>query len=830
MRRRGDWPLAHRLLPKRNTVAGTFLAWFLPLLVTGQIIVAGLSMVIEYRTVADDSREAKTASMVRLAELIGPALYHFEYEIIQRGLDAYVSDPAIEAVAVVDDYGAVVANAGVADRALEASDITVPVHFKNEHIDVVAGKIHVRLDHAATWATLFDHVGSHLFAIGVSMFMAAVVVVGLLRNLIDRPINRIRLSIEEFRHGRTAIVDWSRDDELGDLATTFNRMQEQIHSERSHLRVAHAKLGNLYHRTPALLQVLDDNGRILEVSDYWLQTTGYTGADVRNRPFVDLLTSASAATFRARRQAGSNLVNIPLELTKVDGSRMHVMLSEISDLGSANEAPTYLGVMTDVDPLKRAEAAIRRQASTDQLTGLLNRRAFIDEVKFQVETAPETSAALAFLDLDHFKRINDTHGHHVGDALLTEAGRRIAATIRPDDVAGRLGGDEFAVLLRIQETDQPGDTKAACDRLLKAVSAVYDIAGLRLHVSGSIGLATYPTDAADASALFRHADLAMYAAKHEGRNGVHGFVPALREQAETRQKVEEALHRALAEGGFFWAFQPIFDLCNGRVEGAEALLRLTTPELGPVPPSVFVPVAEEAGLIQRIWQANLPALFDERAHWLSEFGGDAPRLNCNISACQLHENTLHVLSDAVTRAPEVGRGIVLELTESLLVDPDASTVSLLNDFKKLGFELALDDFGTGYSSLSTLHRLPVDILKVDRSFIADLTDEELGTAVSTTIRGIVALARELGIKVVAEGIETPQQLRIVRDLGIKAAQGFLLGRPVASSDLRELLRIQLDPQTRRRTLLRPVPASDAPAAVCGISVDALEILADAEAR
>ena len=420
-----------------------------------------------------------------------------------------------------------------------------------------------------------------------------------------------------------------------------------------------------------------------------------------------------------------------------------------------------------------ATLAISRKLSlTDDLTGLGNRRSFSAELDGTV--ADGRPCALLMIDLDQFKELNDTLGHHVGDELLRGVGPRLSATMRPGDVVARLGGDEFGVLIKDADTEA---AIVAAGRLRAALGRPHALAGISLHVGASIGIAAFPEHALDANALLRHADVAMYEAKR-GRTG-HG-VYASEGDHHSRDRLELAgeMRHALANDELTLHYQPVADLATGTLVGVEALVRWRHPERGLLAPGVFLPAIEQTELMRELSRRVLAMAMCQAGAW---FRLDRPwRVSANLSATDLLDHSLvGDVSSLLRRYGTPAGRLTLEVTESVLMTDPARAMEVLGELRRLGVQLALDDFGTGWSSLTHLQRMPVHEIKIDRSFVAAMATEASSAAI---ISSTVDLAHALGLRVVAEGIEDEATWRRLRDVGCDAAQGYHLSRPLPAAE------------------------------------------------
>jgi diguanylate cyclase (GGDEF)-like protein len=424
--------------------------------------------------------------------------------------------------------------------------------------------------------------------------------------------------------------------------------------------------------------------------------------------------------------------------------------------------------------LNTARERARHLATHDQLTGLANRSLFHDRLVQAVSAARRSRQKLSvlFLDLDGFKSINDTLGHAVGDGLLRGIARRIASCLRETDTAARLGGDEFAVLLTNLGNELDAATVAR--KLLSALGEPLQFRQQSTTIRCSIGIATFPRDAQDAEALLKRSDTAMYHAKERGGNRFDFYTEDMNAAIQRRVALEDRLRTALDQNEFLVHYQPQFDLTRGRIIGAEALLRWKHPELGLVSPGQFLPIAEETGLIVPLGDWILRTACEQNARWNRE-GHRGLRVSVNVSSQQFLEPGLaDVVKSALEQSHLAPISLELEITESSLLRDVEVTVNTLRRLKDLGVRLAIDDFGTGYSSLAYLKRLPIDVLKIDQSFIRTLTTDPADATITQTI---VQLASGLNLNTIAEGVETLEQLLLLGSYGCSRMQGYLFGKP-----------------------------------------------------
>lgn len=428
---------------------------------------------------------------------------------------------------------------------------------------------------------------------------------------------------------------------------------------------------------------------------------------------------------------------------------------------------------------EHARQRIRKLAFYDGLTGLPNRSLLQARADQAIASATRNAEPLAvlFLDLDRFKQINDSLGHPAGDELLRQVASRLQRELRSSDIAGRLSGDEFVVVLPQCDADQAADT---VERLQALLAQPMEIADTRLAISASVGIAMFPADGREMETLLHRADMAMYQAKSGARGSFRFFSAEMNRLAQERLALETALREALRQGQLQLHYQPQIELASGRLHGVEALARWTHPELGPISPARFIPLAEECGLIAELGRWALREACRQLAEWRAQ-GLAVPAIAVNLSPTSFHNLELpSLIADALERHALKPQDLTLEITESVLVDTNPSTLKTLAEVHAQGVRLSMDDFGTGYSSLSYLRRLPVSELKLDRSFVADLEQDEAARALS---RAILGIGQSLQLTVVAEGVESEQQNQLLREQGYPVAQGYLFARPLPPQEM-----------------------------------------------
>jgi diguanylate cyclase (GGDEF)-like protein/PAS domain S-box-containing protein len=558
-------------------------------------------------------------------------------------------------------------------------------------------------------------------------------------------------------------------------------LDSAVLSEEVHRRRGEARFASLVRHASDLITVLEPDTTVTYQSPSIERILGYVPDELVGQRF-DRLAPAGDRDRLARCVAtaatGERVQSLECALTNRDGDTRQFEILFTNLIEDEHVGGILLNAR-DVSERKAFEAELAHQAFHDPVTGLANRAMFAEQVRHAIARARREARtpAVIFLDLDDFKTVNDSLGHAAGDEVLVEFARRLDETIRGADVAARFGGDEFAVLLEdVVESQAAAD---AAQRILELLAQPMQAGHRQVTLSGSIGISIFGVDdRRDADELIRDADAAMYIAKRDGKGGYRLFEPAMHEGVVARLELRNDLQRALATDEFELHYQPVVRLADGSISGVEALVRWRHPERGLISPVDFIPIAEETGLIIPIGRWVLREGC-RHARRLQTNEGVPLRMSVNLSLKQIqHSDIVADVRDALDEAGLAPERLTLEITESVLMDDTELAVSRLRDLKALGVTLALDDFGTGYSSLSYLSRFPVDILKMDRSFL-----REGSTPGSHSLaNAVVGLGATLALEVVAEGIEEPEQAETLRALGCDLGQGFLFARPMDAED------------------------------------------------
>ncbi|MHB1099885.1 MAG: EAL domain-containing protein [Burkholderiales bacterium] len=551
-------------------------------------------------------------------------------------------------------------------------------------------------------------------------------------------------------------------------------------------------LNAVFESEPHCVKVVSPDGRLIQMNRAGLAMLEVDSLEEAQRTelqeFIQPNYRKAYLEFHGRICRGSSEV---LEFAVVGrkGSRRWLETHATPLRNLSGEIIGLLGVTRDITEKKQADELIWKQANFDLLTDLPNRHMFYDRLEQEIRKAHRDGDALVlfFIDLDRFKEVNDTLGHQTGDTLLVEAAKRISACIGESDTLARLGGDEFAILSGMRETMH---IENVAQHILDALSEPFAVEGKpgRIYVSASIGVTLYPGDAVNADQLLKNADQALYVAKNAGRNRFSYFTKSLQEKAQARLRLLNDLRGALSANQFLLYFQPIIDVSTNRIVKAEALLRWKHPERGMVSPMEFIPLAEETGLILEIgdW------VFREAAKWASSWARNYPevQISVNMSPLQFKSDagSINAWLEHLRQLGLSGRNVAIEITESLLLDADSEITGRLIEFRDADIQVAIDDFGTGYSALSYLKKFHIDYLKIDRAFIRNLASDLSDMALS---EAIIVMAHKLGLKVIAEGVETEEQRDLLLQAGCDYAQGYLFSKPIPPEEFEARLNYRI---------------------------------------
>ena len=550
----------------------------------------------------------------------------------------------------------------------------------------------------------------------------------------------------------------------------------QLKEDEKKLRLA----STVFQTATEAVMINDANNLIVAVNQAFTLITGYPEAEVLGKNPILLSSGHHDVNFyKEMNQELTTTGKWQGEICnrRKNGEVYYEWLSITALKNQAGELESYVSLFSDITKRKQAEDKIYHQANYDYLTGLANRNLFIDRFEQSIAVAKREhkSVALLFIDLDGFKNVNDTFGHSKGDLLLKYAAQRIESVVRTSDSVARLSGDEFAVML-CGDNDVYSNEKVAT-KVLAELATPFQLAEKEAHVSASIGIAIFPDDGHFSEDLLANADSAMYKAKEKGKNNVQFFTKEMDIKAQQRRSLEVELRQAIKNNELVLHYQPIHDIKTGKVVSAEALIRWLHPQRGLISPIEFIPLAEDIGFIVDIGDWVLAQACNQAKMWQNQWAF-APKISVNISSAQLHRSDFfdklkHVLTQSKL-PPEL---LTLEMTESLLIEEDVHTLAKLQTIRDFGIDLSIDDFGTGYSSLSYLKRFPINILKIDRAFIKDITTNSEDEALTCAI---LSIAESLNLKVVAEGVEEKAQCDLLAKYNCQFVQGYFFSKPITA--------------------------------------------------
>ncbi len=538
----------------------------------------------------------------------------------------------------------------------------------------------------------------------------------------------------------------------------------------------------------------DELGRYLGCNRAFEQFVGSPRHDLIGKSVYELSPKDLADRYYAADKSlfdNPGVQNYESVVKSANGERRDVMFNKATFNKSNGSLGGLVGIILDITERKNAEEALWNEANYDHLTKLPNRRLFLDRLKQELMKADRSNktVVLMFIDLDRFKEVNDTLGHEIGDQLLLEAASRITSCVRMSDTVARLGGDEFTIIL--PDISNPDHVEQVANSIIHSLKKPFYLGVEIAYVSASIGITYYPKDAQNIDTLLINADQAMYNAKENGKNRFSYFLPSMQLLMSDKQQIGNDLRVALEQDQLEVHYQPILELDTGHIVKAEALLRWKHPKRGDMSPSQFIPIAEDLGLINEIGDWVFKQAVETAKRWdnlprlNAGHQGEVLQINVNKSPRQFftgntHETWIEHLHQAGLTSEHIG----IEITEGLLLDERPEVSDKLLQFHDAGIQLSLDDFGTGYSAMSYLKRFDIDILKIDRSFINDMASDKNDRAI---VEAIIAMAHKLDIKVVAEGIETKEQLDLLISMSCDYGQGFLFSRAVPEQEFKELL-------------------------------------------
>lgn len=580
------------------------------------------------------------------------------------------------------------------------------------------------------------------------------------------------------------------EDELAAVAQALNSMLDAFQDSQQQLKDSEERFNLAISATNDGLYDWDLNSGRVYYSPRWMSMVGYAENELAHdlgswEKLVDADDRvATMKQVQAMLDGKSDSFEVEFRMRHKQGHWVHILSRGALIRDKSGKPQRIIGTHVDITEKKQKDQTIWQQANYDVLTGLPNRKLFLELLQRQVKRADRyhSSIWLFFIDLDGFKSINDTHGHQAGDQLLVQVGQRLQATVRDADIVARLSGDEFVVALTDSSHNQYNVDRFA-EKLNEQLAAEFELDSTQVYISASIGISNYPRDAKNADELLKFSDQSMYLAKRQGKNRYTYFTPELEQAAQQRSQIATDLRTALLEQQFELNFQPVFNLKTGMVQKAEALLRWNHPLKGRISPEEFIPVAEESGLICDIGLWIFDTVFATMQRWKKDFNSELG-ISINMSPIQLRvaDEKYDEWLERIEKIGLWGSQIVIEITESMLIRDENTVNQRLLKYRDHGIEVAIDDFGTGYSSLSYLKEFDIDYLKIDQSFVRNL---EPGNQEESLCEAIIVMAHKLGIWVIAEGIETPQQKAMLQHMQCNYGQGYLFSKPLSTAQFEQ---------------------------------------------
>ena len=661
-----------------------------------------------------------------------------------------------------------------------------PIELDNQRIGTVYISCHVKDITARFLQVGLLSVIILLLSISISLLLAT-----RLQRIVTKPLKRLTTTMRNIiqQDDFTIRANKQHYEELTHLTDTFNDLLSKIENDHNSLKSSEEKFRKLTALSPVGIFQISPEGEITYVNQRWREINHTKESEPKLKTWFSNLHPEDSQPLNIlwhRLITEHEDIASEIRLINKNGSISWVYMQATTSHSKDGSLIGFLGSLSDISELKKAQIQMENLAFYDPLTGLSNRRLFKNRLDKAVKSVQRinTSIALLFLDLDQFKRINDSLGHDMGDSLLKEIARRLEHNVRENDTVSRIGGDEFTILLT--DINNTNDVRIVAEKILLSLSRPFILKGQEIISTVSIGITLTPEDSVDSNTLMKNADLAMYRAKELGRNNFQFFSEDMNTSILHNLEIEKELNIAIKRNQFVLMYQPKISLIDNRITGVETLVRWRHPEKGIIPPDNFIPVAEETGQIIKIGAWVLEHSCHEMGSLIRE--GLMPKdskVAVNLSAKQFSDpNLLQTVLNILTQSKIDPLNLELEITESIIMDDVEAAIDIMKTIKSRGIHLAIDDFGTGYSSLAYLKRFPIDVLKVDRSFVMDIPEDKTDMAITSAV---IAMAHKLSMRVVAEGIETQEQLDFLRDNGCDDGQGYLLSRPLTLPQLHHFL-------------------------------------------
>lgn len=777
------------------------------------LLFSGIQIALDVRH-SHISMNEKVEQVIHLVEESAvQAAYNIDKDLAQRVVSGLINHTYVLYAEIRLDDNSILASS---DRTPEGKNTAITSLLQNQRQSFAiplntiyeqqpVGTLIVETDPEAVVIDILDRA---IVIVGTGFLrnlLLAVCLMYVFHALISRPLTLLSDNLNRLksRHDGQELlpqISGHKDDELGFLVENFNELWQSRNLAESALRNSEQFNRDVMNSISDMLLIFTEDFKVFNANHQTFISLGYDKKDLMGVSFHDLfLDESSENTFiNVRSQLLQNQdISIEGSILCRNANQIPVEVkARHIQLGDGNY---ILAVARDISLRKQQEARIHHLAYYDALTGLPNRSLFMDRLHqvLAKSVRHDQQSALLFMDLDRFKNINDSLGHDVGDDLLIVIANRLKVMMRDEDTVARLGGDEFVVILpELANRMEPAalNARRITNRILESLAEPIQVGEHTLHISASIGIRLFPDGSLDARSILKQADTALYRAKSSGRNTFHFYRPSMQLLADQHLAMEKSLHTSLQNNELYLHYQPQVNQ-DFQIIGAEALLRWQHPEQGFVPPDQFIPLAEETGLILPIGRWVLEQGCSQLSRWEKE--GLCPenfRLAVNISARQFeHGNFIDSLNEVIQQTGANPDLLELELTESLLISSLESTIEKMEAIRAMGIALSIDDFGTGYSSLKYLKKMPINQLKIDKSFVADLLTDTNDKAITETI---IAMANHMKLQTIAEGVEDAEVMEQLIKLGCYHFQGYYFSRPVSVENYTELLKVQKLPLAR----------------------------------
>lgn len=747
----------------------------------------------------DLNRKIKVLGQV-VADRSTAALTFRDESLLQSNLAALRSDSSIVKACIYDDNRLLIAKVEIIENAVPCPQMIATLktnlndylefYFPIKLDDTPIGTLYIA-SHQQDLIKRLQQVTLFSALVLIAAIVLALLLASRLQRIVTQPLTTLGTTISDILEKRDYSIraNKQQDDELGRLVDVFNSLLGTVESEHNSLKSSEEKFRKLTSMSPVGIFQIDTNGELTYINQRWREINQIRDEEITLKSWFSALHPED---HKPLNHLWQRLVTEYEDLAKEvrlvakNGQVSWIYIQATALHAKDGSLIGFLGSVSDISDLKKAQLQMENLAFYDPLTGLANRRLFKNRLEKAVKSVQRsnTSIALLFLDLDQFKRVNDALGHDAGDTLLKEIARRLDRNVRDNDTVSRIGGDEFTILLTDIHTTN--DVRIVADKILQSLARPINLNGQEIVSTVSIGITITPEDSVDANTLMKNADLAMYRAKELGRNNFQFFSEDMNTTILHNLEIEKELHTAIKRDQFVLMYQPKIRLSDNKVTGVETLVRWQHPEKGIIPPDSFIPIAEETGQIIDIGAWVLEHSCHEIGSLIREgLLPEESKVAVNLSARQFADpNLLQTVLDIMTKSKIDPTNLELEITESILMDDVESAIAIMQAIKDRGIHIAIDDFGTGYSSLAYIKRFPIDVLKVDRSFVMDIPEDSNDMAITAAV---IAMAHKLSLSVVAEGVETQEQLAFLRANHCNDGQGYLFSRPLTLPQLHHFL-------------------------------------------